>query len=122
MSVEEVVRHQDFQWLTVHSPLLGANTGHPSGLGLFEDDIAVLKVNSSWDGMLCEEKKIWPACLPSPGVEYAGWHHTGLAGWGKTDREGDISKVLMNVEAPIINDDYCERKVGMGSSVWMIKL
>ena len=45
MQVTEVLRHEDFRWLSVHSPILGANTGHPSGLGLFENDITVLKVD-----------------------------------------------------------------------------
>ena len=44
MQVTEIIRHRDFRWLTIHSPILGDNQGHPSGIGLFENDIAVLKV------------------------------------------------------------------------------
>ena len=60
---EKVLRHEDFRWLTAHSPILGENNGHPSGLGLFENDIAVIKVNGT---LPCKRKEIWPACLPTP--------------------------------------------------------
>ena len=66
MQVTEVLRHEDFRWLSVHSPILGANTGHPSGLGLFENDITVLKVDAEAAGFQCKKKEIWPACLPTP--------------------------------------------------------
>ena len=103
------MRHEDFRWLTAHSPILGENNGHPSGLGLFENDIAIVKVNGT---LPCKRKEIWPACLPTPvslhrdslnnyifhqlvkyfekfqGTEYAGWAKTGLAGWGHTIKFG----------------------------------
>ena len=60
---EKVLRHEDFRWLTAHSPILGENNGHPSGLGLFENDIAIVKVNGT---LPCKRKEIWPACLPTP--------------------------------------------------------
>ena len=106
---EKVLRHEDFRWLTAHSPILGENNGHPSGLGLFENDIAIVKVNGT---LPCKRKEIWPACLPTPvslhrysyynyifhqlvkyfeifqGTEYAGWAKTGLAGWGHTIKFG----------------------------------
>ena len=63
LQVTEVIRHEDFQWLTYHSPILGNNNGHPSGLSLFENDIAVLKVNGT---LPCQKRVIWPACLPTP--------------------------------------------------------
>ena len=63
LQVTEVIRHEDFQWLTYHSPILGNNNGHPSGLSLFEYDIAVLKVNGT---LPCQKRVIWPACLPTP--------------------------------------------------------
>ena len=52
----------DFR-LTAHHPLLGDNDGHPVGLSLFENDIAVLKFVNEED-MKCNKKIIWPACLP----------------------------------------------------------
>ena len=38
----------DFR-LTAHHPLLGDNQGHPVGLSLFENDIAVLKFENEED-------------------------------------------------------------------------
>ena len=57
------MRHENFRWLTAHTPILGENNGHPSGLGLFENDIAIVKVNGT---LPCKKKEIWPACLPTP--------------------------------------------------------
>jgi len=108
LQVTEVIRHEDFQWLTYHSPILGNNNGHPSGLSLFENDIAVLKVNGT---LPCQKRVIWPACLPTPDTEFAGWSRTGLAGWGKNATDGPLSKELMKIDTPIVVDDYCERKV-----------
>ena len=59
----KVLRHENFRWLTAHTPILGENNGHPSGLGLFENDIAIVKVNGT---LPCKKKEIWPACLPTP--------------------------------------------------------
>ena len=50
--------------LTAHHPFLGDNDGHPVGLSLFENDIAVFKFDNAED-MQCRKKKVWPACLPS---------------------------------------------------------
>ena len=50
--------------LTAHHPFLGDNDGHPVGLSLFENDIAVLKFANEED-MSCRKKKVWPACLPN---------------------------------------------------------
>jgi len=112
LNVSAVVRHQDFRWLTAHSPLLGENDGHPSGLGLFENDIAVIKVDEAeQDKLQCAKKEIWPACWPTEGLDYVNWEKSGLAGWGQTHREGNVSKVLMKVDAPIVSDEYCELKV-----------
>ena len=60
---KKVLRHENFRWLTAHTPILGENNGHPSGLGLFENDIAIVKVNGT---LPCKKKEIWPACLPTP--------------------------------------------------------
>ena len=49
--------------MTAHHPFLGDNEGHPVGLSLFENDIAVLKFVNEED-MKCNKKIIWPACLP----------------------------------------------------------
>merc|ERR1711936_950548 len=110
LQATEVLRHENFRWLTAHTPILGENNGHPSGLGLFENDIAIVKVNGT---LPCKKKEIWPACLPTPGTDYAGWAKTGLAGWGQTKRDGPVepSHQLMKVNAPIVVDDYCEKKV-----------
>jgi len=110
LQATEVLRHENFRWLTAHTPILGENNGHPSGLGLFENDIAIVKVNGT---LPCKKKEIWPACLPTPGTDYAGWAKTGLAGWGQTRRDGPVepSHQLMKVNAPIVVDDYCEKKV-----------
>jgi hypothetical protein len=56
--------NQTYFRLTAHHPFLGDNDGHPVGLSLFENDIAVFKFDNAED-MKCRKKKVWPACLPS---------------------------------------------------------
>jgi len=110
LQVKEVIRHPDFSWLTAHHPLLGDNQGHPVGLSLFENDIAVLKFENEED-MKCTKKRIWPACLPRKEENYAGWYKSGLAGWGQTRNEGNLSRTLQKVRSPIVDDRTCQDRV-----------
>lgn len=55
---------QIFSRLRAHHPFLGDNDGHPVGIALFENDLAVLKVEDE-SQMKCRRKAVWPACLPS---------------------------------------------------------
>ena len=50
--------------LRAHHPFLGDNDGHPVGISLFENDLAVLKLEDD-SALNCRRKRIWPACLPS---------------------------------------------------------
>jgi len=110
LQVKEVIRHPDFSWLTAHHPFLGDNDGHPVGLSLFENDIAVFKFVNEED-MKCSKKKIWPACLPRKEENYAGWFKSGLAGWGQTRNDGNLSRALMKVRSPIVDDRTCQERV-----------
>lgn len=110
LQVKEIIRHPDFSWLTAHHPFLGDNDGHPVGLSLFENDIAVFKFENEED-MRCSNKIIWPACLPSKDENYAGWYKSGLAGWGQTLNGGNLSRTLMKVRSPIVDDRTCQDRV-----------
>ena len=50
--------------MRAHHPFLGDNDGHPVGISLFENDLAVLKLEDD-SALNCRRKRIWPACLPS---------------------------------------------------------
>jgi len=110
MKVKEIVTHPDFSWLRAHHPFLGDNDGHPVGVALFENDISVLKLEDDSE-LNCKRKKIWPACLPSVHENYVHWYKTGLAGWGLTLNEGNISNTLMKVNAPVVTDKTCQERV-----------
>ena len=99
---------QGFSWLTAHLP--GNNAGHPVGLGLFEQDIAILRLQEP-AALECREQQVWPACLPRPGQDYAHWPGAGLAGWGQTRNTGNISQALLTVNTPIVSDRTCQERV-----------
>jgi len=110
LQVKEIIRHPDFSFLTAHHPFLGDNDGHPVGLSLFENDVAVLKFSNEED-MQCRKKQVWPACLPNKQENYAGWYKSGLAGWGQTRNDGNLSHTLMKVSSPIVDDRTCQDRV-----------
>ena len=102
-----------FPRLRAHHPLLGDNDGHPVGLSLFENDIAVIKLEDETE-FQCKKKTIWPACLPTQARQRTGktmlatnnndnvqnetyeyWFKAGLAGWGQTVNNGNVSTSLM---------------------------
>jgi len=111
VNVSEIIIHEDFSWVRAHHPFLGDNDGHPVGIALFENDLAVLKLEDDSD-LRCRRKKIWPACLPSMYESYyPNWYKTGLAGWGVTLNNGNLSNTLVKVNAPIVSDKTCQERV-----------
>jgi len=111
VNVSEIIIHEDFSWVRAHHPFLGDNDGHPVGIALFENDLAVLKLEDD-SALKCRRKKIWPACLPSMYEDYyPNWYKTGLAGWGLTLNDGNISNTLVKVNAPIVSDRTCQERV-----------
>jgi len=110
LKVKDIVVHPDFSWLRAHHPILGDNDGHPVGISLFENDIAVIKLEDD-TALTCKKKRIWPACLPSMNENYVHWYKTGLAGWGLTLNDGNISSTLQKVNAPVVTDRSCQERV-----------
>ena len=85
------------------------------GLSLFENDIAVIKLEDETE-FQCKKKTIWPACLPTQARQRTGdtntdpsnnnvqnetyeyWFKAGLAGWGQTVNDGNVSTSLMKAQ------------------------
>merc|ERR550532_2455558 len=111
VNVSDIIIHEDFSWVRAHHPFLGDNDGHPVGIALFENDLAILKLADD-SALRCKRKTIWPACLPSMHEDYyPNWYKTGLAGWGLTLNNGNLSNTLTKVNAPIVSDKTCQERV-----------
>lgn len=111
MDVAEIVVHPEFRLVGVH-----ARERQPrfffNGLNLtvVENDLAVLKVKNP-ETLQCEERKIWPACLPEKGKSYIGEPKALMTGWGKIAEGGPWSRFLRKVRIPVVPDEECDRNV-----------
>jgi len=79
-------------------------------VSIYENDIAILKIESP-ELLICEERKIWPACLPNGNFGYGGWGRTILSGWGRVEEGGQWSRTLKRARLPIVSDAECTRNL-----------
>ena len=82
-------------------------------INLAENDIAIIKVRSP-ASLTCLERRVWPACLPSPGEEEEEEEEyvTGLvSGWGRLGDHQSWSELLRAASIPIVSPAECKRNV-----------
>ena len=62
----------------------------------------------------CVPGRIWPACFPSPGLDYSLWVDTWVTGWGRTEATaiGSISTVLQDAQVAPVSWQGCRLVMG----------
>ena len=79
-------------------------------INLAENDIAIIKVKSP-DTLSCRERRVWPACLPTPGEEEEEYVTGLVSGWGRLGDHQSSSSVLRAANIPIVSTAECKRNV-----------
>jgi len=112
LPVEEIIVHPEFNIVNLH--IRKKRRQHrlflPFNLTAVENDIAILKVNTT-GSKVCKERIIWPACLPSTSADYSTSTATLLTGWGRVEEGGPWSPKLRKIRIPIVSDTECDRNV-----------
>lgn len=73
------------------------------------NDVAILTLENPID--LAKTPHINPACMPQPGISYAG-RRCWVSGYGRDDFvNGKFQTLLKKVDVPIVDSDVCEARL-----------
>ncbi|XP_042212895.1 serine protease 30-like [Homarus americanus] len=82
--------------------------------GIYNNDVAVVKVKGQRGKGFQMSRFVTPACLPSSTTPYAPGTKCQVSGWGLTDPDNNFSKVdvLHSTEVLLMADNDCQKMLG----------